>query len=88
MKILDATKAAANLDWFLGKVHTRRESFAIVKRGVPYAQLIPVRNARCSSHDFADDIAKANLSASERKALGKSLREGRQALKSVRNPWA
>ncbi len=87
MKTLDATKMAENFPDFLGRVVSRRESFEIVKEGIPCAYLVPVSAVQCDSHDLAKDIADADLNAADRRALASAIQRGRKALKPLRNPW-
>jgi antitoxin (DNA-binding transcriptional repressor) of toxin-antitoxin stability system len=86
MKTLSVTEAARNLGACLDRVHSRKESFAIAKLGVPYALLVPAPETGCNSHELAADLADANLSAKDRRNLGAAIREGRTALKSLKNP--
>jgi prevent-host-death family protein len=88
MKMLEATKAAANFSRVLAAVQSLHESFAIVKRGVPCAYLVPAAGGGISSHELADDLASAELSAEDRRAFAAVLRQGRRAFKPLRNPWA
>jgi antitoxin (DNA-binding transcriptional repressor) of toxin-antitoxin stability system len=88
MKTLSVTEASRSLSECVNRVYSRKESFAIVKLGVPYALLVPAVAAGCNSHELADDLAKASLPAEDRRDLAAKLRKGRRALKSLKNPWA
>lgn len=87
MKTLSVTEASKGLSECVDRVYSRKESFTIVKLGVPYALLGPVSRVGCNSHELADDLAKANLPAANRHELAAALRNGRKALKPLRNPW-
>jgi hypothetical protein len=87
MKTLEAAKAAENFTRFLSKVLLHQESFKIVKGGVPCAYLIPAGERGCNSHEFAEDLASAEMSGKDRHALAAAVRRGRKALKPLRNPW-
>jgi len=87
MKTLEAAKAAENFTRFLGQVRLHQESFRIVKGGVPCAYLIPAGERGCNSHEFAADLASAEITVKERHALAAALHRGRKALKPLKNPW-
>ena len=87
MKTLSVTKAARSFSKCVNRVYSRKETFAIVKLGVPYALLVPASPAGCNSHELADDLAKADLPAEDRRDLATAVRRGRNALKSLKNPW-
>jgi hypothetical protein len=87
MKTLEAAKAAGNFTRFLSQVLLHQESFQIVKGGVPCAYLIPTGERGCNSHEFAADLASAELTAQDRQALAAALHRGRKALKPLKNPW-
>ena len=88
MKTLTVTEAAKNLSHCLKRVYFEHESYELVKNGVPYARLVPANGASCNSHELADDLEKAELSAEDRLALGSAVRKGRKTFKPLRNPWA
>lgn len=88
MKTLDATKAAANLKSVLREVHALHESFTILHNGVPCAYLIPAVESRSDSHELANDLAAADLSAADRRSLAADLRKSRKTLKPLKNPLA
>ena len=87
MKTLEAGKAAEHFTRFLSQVRLRQESFKIVKEGVPCAYLIPAGESPCNSHEFAEDLASAEITVEDRRALGAAVRRGRKALKPLKNPW-
>jgi antitoxin (DNA-binding transcriptional repressor) of toxin-antitoxin stability system len=87
MKTLEAAKAAENFTRFLSQVLLHRESFEIVKGGVPCAYLVPTGERGCNSHEFAEDLASAEISVEDRHALAAAVRRGRKALKPLKNPW-
>ncbi len=87
MKTVEADKAAENFTRFLSRVLARQESVAIVKEGVPCAYLVPAGEQKCDSHEFAEDIASAELTDEDRRALAAAVRRGRKALKPLKNPW-
>jgi hypothetical protein len=66
MKTWSVTKASKSSRECVNRVYTRntwRETFAIVKLGVPYALLVPASTMGCKSHDLGDDLADADLPA-------------------------
>jgi len=87
MRTLDAAEIGESFPRFLRRVVSRRESFEIVKEGVPCAYLLPARALQTSSHELAEDLAGVELAAADRHALAAAIRRGRQALKSPKNPW-
>jgi PHD/YefM family antitoxin component YafN of YafNO toxin-antitoxin module len=88
MKTLEATKAADDFNRFLDQVSLRRESFRIVKKGVPCAYLIPADERGCNTHELAEELAADELSLEDRRALGAALRRARRVLRPPKNPWA
>lgn len=88
MKTLSVTEASRSFCECVNRVYARKETFAIVKLGVPYALLVPASPAGCSSHELADDLAGAALPAEDRRQLAAAVRKGRKTLKSLQNPWA
>jgi len=87
MKTLAAEKATGNFAKFLSRVLDDQESFQIVKEGVPCAYLVPAGAAKCNSHEFAADLADADLSMQDRLALAAAVRKGSKTLKPIKNPW-
>lgn len=87
MKTLSVTEAAKSFADCVNRVYSRKESFAIAKLGVPCALLVPPPVQGCSSHDLADDLAKARLNIADKRALAAAVRKGRTALKPLKNPW-
>ena len=88
MKKLTVSAAAKRLGSCLDRVYHDHESFELMKNGIPYARLVPVNGTACNSHQFAEDVAEADLSAGERKSLAAAVRKGRKHLQALRNPWA
>ena len=84
---MDAAKISGNFPTYLGRVVSRKESFEIVKEGIPCAYLVPADEFRCNSHEFADDIASAELPAEDRHAIGSRISRARKALRPITNPW-
>jgi hypothetical protein len=87
MKTLEAAEAAEDFTRYLSQVLLHRESFQIVKGGVPCAYLIPTGEHGCSSHELAADLASAEITVQDRHALAAALHRGRKALKPLKNPW-
>ena len=72
----------------LNRVYRKRESFELVKNSVPYAHLVPVADAGCSSHELADDLDAAEFSPEERRSFSAAIRNGRKRLKPLKSAWA
>ena len=87
MKTLSVTEASKTLSECVNRVYSRKESFAIVKLGVPYALLVPASAPGCNTHELADDLAQAVLATGDRRAFAAAVRKGRKALKPLKNPW-
>ena len=87
MKTLSMTEASKSFSSCVSRVYSRKESFEIVKLGVPQALLVPATARGCNSHELADDLAKANLSVEDKRAFTTAVRTGRKALKPLQNPW-
>lgn len=88
MKTLTVTEAAKNFADCLNRVYHHHESYELVKNGVAYAPLVPVNETSCNTHELADDVDEAELSADDRRALASAVRKGRKLLKPLKNPWA
>ena len=88
MKTLTITEAAKNLAECVERVYHERESFELVRKGVPRARLVPTGEAGCNTHEFADDLAGTQHTVKDRRALGSAIRKARQQLKPLKNPWA
>jgi hypothetical protein len=63
------------------------QSIRTATSGVPCAYLIPAGERGCNSHEFAEDLASAEMTAEDRHALAAAVRRGRKALKPLKNPW-
>jgi hypothetical protein len=50
--------------------------------------LVPANGASCTTHELADDVEKAQLSADDRRALAAAVRKGRKILKPLKKPSA
>lgn len=87
MKTLSVTAASKVFSECVNRVYSRKESFEIVKLGVPYALLVPPPVRGCSSHELADDLAGGDLTLEHKRAFAAALRRGRKALKPLKNPW-
>ena len=86
MKTLSVTEASKSFSECVNRVYSRKESFAIVKLGVPYALLVPASAPACNSHELADDLAKAVLPTGDRRAFAAAVRKGHKALKDISPP--
>ena len=87
MKTLSVTEASRSFSECVNRVYSRKESFAIVKLGVPYALLVPASAPGCNSHELAHDLANADLRSKDRRTFAAALRKGRKAIKPLKNPW-
>ena len=87
MKTLSVTEASKSFSECVNRVYSRKESFAIVKLGVPYALLVPASAPGCNSHELAEDLAKTDMRPEDRRDLAAVVRKGRKALKSLKDPW-
>lgn len=87
MKTLEAAKASEHFTKLLNEVHALGTSFKILKQGVPFGCLVPATERGCNSHELADDLEGAELSAADRRAMSLAVRQGRKALKPLKNPW-
>jgi hypothetical protein len=77
MKTLSVTEASRSFSACLNRVYSRKESFAIFKLGVPYALLVPASAPGCTSHELAEDLARAYLPAKDRREFAAAVRKGR-----------
>ena len=87
MKTLSLAEASKSFSECVNRVYSRKESFEIVKLGVPYALLVPASAPTCTSHELAADLAETELSIEDRRSWAAALRQGRKAVKPLKNPW-
>ena len=87
MKTWSVTEASKSVSECVNRVYSRKESFAIVKLGVPYALLVPASAPGCNSHELAEGLARADLPAEDRRHLAAAVRKGRKALRPLKNRW-
>ena len=87
MKTLTVREASRSLGECVDRVRSGKESYAIVKLGVPCALLVPVSSPGCNSHELADLLGQAGLAAGDARAFAKTVRKGRTAVQPLRNPW-
>jgi hypothetical protein len=88
VKTLTVTKAAKTFHSCVKIVYHKHETFEFVEKGIRCAQLVPVNGASCNTHELADDLAEAELSAKDRHALASAVLKGRKHLRPLKNPWA
>jgi antitoxin (DNA-binding transcriptional repressor) of toxin-antitoxin stability system len=81
------SKAARTFSACLRRVHHGQESLELVKDGVPYALLVPVKEVNGDTHDLADALSSAILRPEDRRGWARAVREGRKHLKPLNNPW-
>lgn len=87
MKTLSVTEASRSFSECVKRVYSRKETFAIVKLGVPYALLVPASPRGCNSHELADVLDDAGLLPNDRRKFAAAVRKGRKTIKSLKNPW-
>ncbi len=72
----------------LKRVYHQHESYELVNNGIAYAHLVPANEESCNTHELADDLDEAELSAADRRVLASGVCKGRKILKALKNPWA
>ncbi len=84
---ITVTEAARHFADYVNRVHTRNESFVLLKKGKPVASLIPQTEKICTGKDLAKALERVELTPKEARAWQKDLAHARKALKSSRSKW-
>ena len=79
--LITFAEVADNLADHISRAHSERVTFVILKHGSPVARLEPYSTKVFTGRDFAEVLAKNELSESDAKSWRRDLREARQSLK-------
>jgi antitoxin (DNA-binding transcriptional repressor) of toxin-antitoxin stability system len=84
---ISVTEAARNFADFVNRAHCQRQSFVLLKNGVPVARLVPVGELVCRGSDLAEALAGIELTPAEARAWQRDLKTARKMFKPPRDPW-
>jgi prevent-host-death family protein len=84
---ISVTEAARNFAEYVNRVHQRRQTFVLVKNGVPVARLVPVVEPVCCGRELVEVLARVELSPAEARAWRRDLKAARKCLKPPRDAW-
>lgn len=87
IKIINVTEAARNFADCVNRAYYQRQSFVLVKNGVPVAQLIPALKPPCRGSELAEALAAVELPEAEARAWQRDLKKGRKKLKAPTDKW-
>ncbi len=86
-KAITVTEAARNFADCVNRVHYQNMSFVLLKNGVPFARLVPDNMKACSGREFAEALAKVELTVDDARTWRRDLHSARSALRSPRDKW-
>lgn len=84
---ISVTEAARNFADCVNRAHYQRQSFVLLKNGVPVARLVPVAESVCRGSDLAAALAGIELSPADARAWQRDLKAARKKLKVPRDKW-
>lgn len=86
-EVISVTEAARNFAECVNRAHYQNVTFVLLKNGVPFAQIMPVEEKKCTGRELAEALAKTPLSSKEAALWARDLKEARKALKPQRDKW-
>ncbi len=84
--VLSVTDAARNFADCVNRAHYQRQTFVLLKNGVPFARITPAGKT-CSGPELARILASVDLSPSEAKEWQMDLKAGRAGLTPPVDRW-
>ncbi len=84
---ITVTEAARNFADCVNRAHYQRQSFVLLKNGIPVARLVPMEERLCHGSDLAAALAGIDLSAAEARAWQRDLKAARKKLKAPDDKW-
>jgi antitoxin (DNA-binding transcriptional repressor) of toxin-antitoxin stability system len=85
--LISVTEASRNFADCVNRVHYQKQTFVLLKNGVPFARLIPAGEPVCRGRDLADALAKVTLTDAQARAWQRDLKTARKKLKAPRDRW-
>lgn len=84
---ISVTEASRNFTDCVNRAHYQKQTFVLLKNGVPFARLIPAGNPVCHGGDLADALAAVELTPADARAWQRDLKAARKKLKPPRDAW-
>ena len=84
---ISVTEASRNFADCVNRAHYQKQTFVLLKNGVPFAQLVPAGDPVCRGADLADALAGVELSSADARAWQRELKAARKKLKPPRDAW-
>ena len=86
-QIISVTEAARNFADCINRARYQRQTFVLVKNGVPVATLGPATPPVCRGSDLAAAVAAGGLSPEEAAAWRRDLESARKDIKPPVDRW-
>ena len=86
-QIISVTEAARNFADCVSRAHYQRQTFVLVKNGIPFATLGPAAPPVCHGGDLAEAVTAAALSPEEAQAWQRDLTTARKSVKHPVDRW-
>jgi antitoxin (DNA-binding transcriptional repressor) of toxin-antitoxin stability system len=84
---ISVTEAARNFADCVNRVHYQKETFVLLKNGVPFARLVPAGEQVCRGSDLAEALTAVELSDAQARSWQQDLKAARKKLKAPHDPW-
>jgi antitoxin (DNA-binding transcriptional repressor) of toxin-antitoxin stability system len=86
--IITVTEAARNFADCINRAHYQRQSFLLLKNGVPFARIVPIQEP-VSGHgrDIAEALANVELPPDEAVDWSQDLKTARKQLEPPQDKW-
>jgi antitoxin (DNA-binding transcriptional repressor) of toxin-antitoxin stability system len=84
---ISVTEASRNFADCVNRAHYQKQTFVLLKNGVPFAQLGPAGAPVCRGSDLAAALAEVELTPAEARAWQRDLKAARKKLKPPRDAW-
>jgi len=85
--LISVTDASRNFADFVNRVHYQKQTFVLLKNGIPFARLVPAGEPVCRGRDLAEALAEVNLTDAQARAWHRDLKTARKKLKAPRDRW-
>ncbi|HEY3967677.1 MAG TPA: hypothetical protein VGM05_24155 [Planctomycetaceae bacterium] len=78
---ITVTEAARNFADCVNRVHYQKQTFVLLKNGVPFARLVPAGEPGCRGADLAEALSGIELSPTDARKWQRDLKTARKKLK-------
>jgi antitoxin (DNA-binding transcriptional repressor) of toxin-antitoxin stability system len=84
---ISVTEASRNFADCVNRAHDQNITFVLLKKGLPFARLVPETERVCLGRHLAEALAECGLSVGESRGWRRDLKRARKALKAPANKW-